>query len=64
MVGIRRWSRAGVLLKSESVLSDAIRRLMLGEAYSNGEAEVRETITTMRDEGEGERKWEVHRCLL
>lgn len=53
-----------MLLKSESVLSDAIRRLMLGEAYSNGETEVRETITAVRDEGEGERKWEVHRCLL
>lgn len=29
---------------------------MSGEAYSNGETEVRETITMVRDEGEGQRK--------
>lgn len=39
---------------SESVLmSDAIWRLMLGEAYSNGETEVTETITMVGDEEEG-----------
>lgn len=33
-------------------MSDAVWRLMLGEAYSNGETEVRETITTVGEEGE------------
>lgn len=42
------------------LMADAIWRLMLGEAYSNGETEVRETITTERDK----RQWEEHCCLL
>jgi len=45
-------------------MSDAVCLLMLGEAYSNGETEVRETITTVSKEGQGKGKWDVHCCLL
>lgn len=52
--GIRRWRRRWCIHDVWCVLmSDAVWRLMLGEAYSNGETEVRETITTV---GEGEVK--------
>lgn len=64
-VGIRRWRRRWCVHDVWCVLmSDAVWWLMLGEAYSNGETEVRETITTVEEEGKGERKWEVRCCLL
>lgn len=52
--GIRRWRRRWCVHDVWSVLmSDAVWRLMLGEAYSNGETEVRETITTVGEECKG-----------
>lgn len=64
-VGIRRWRRRWCVHDVWCVLmSDAVWWLMLGEAYSNGETEVRETITTVEEEGTGKRKWEVRCCLL
>ena len=45
-----------------ALMSDAVWWLMLGEAYSNGETEVRETITTVEEEGKG--TWKVGSTLL
>lgn len=58
--GQRRWCVHDVWCV---LMSDAVWRLMLGEAYSNGETEVRETITTVREEG-GVGEVKVGRTLL
>lgn len=50
--GVRRWRWHLCVHDVWCVLmSDAAWRLMLGEAYSNGKTEVRETITTKGEEG-------------